>query len=418
MKNSPSLPPVISAILNANTTHDLSPKTIAEIVQFCIEHETNPGGPYSFNTSLPDELIVNKLNKLFSSAQPALNNASASTAKRTLITTEEQQLQAKAYRQLHDSSALSFNAPAKDLYNKVLQRIKVADSSGEISLLAYYFRNSLRDAPQFLNRKSDDDNLLIAQANILTWTAYTIIDTLLDDLPHQPHVALEVTLGCIRRAVQLYSQAGIHYEIQDRLFSAVDQANTDELEARKAIVITAESSSGGATITLASIPSASILKRLMARKSIAHTIGPHTLVTTSPQAVQTKVITAFELYCGARQLLDDMYDWQTDLHNGHLTYVIAKLFEHSGTVAGSYSSRELIQTLKQTFWNSVLEECCKEIIDMTERSRLLLEANLLKRNSSFIAVTIHPIQRAAKSALLKHTVGKELVTTLSSQNPS
>ncbi|MGY4893487.1 MAG: hypothetical protein ACO1N2_02195 [Candidatus Saccharimonadota bacterium] len=418
MKNSPSLPPAISAILNANTTHDLSPKTIAEIVQFCIKHETKPGGPYAFNTTVPDELIVKKLNHLFALAQPAPANSSTSIGKRNSISGEVQLLQAKAYRQLYDGSVPSLSTLARDLYYKTLQRVKGADTIGEISLLTYYFRKSVHGGTKIADRNSDDDDLYIAQANILIWTAYTIIDSLLDSQSHRLHISLEVILWCTRRAAELYSRAGVSYKLRDSLFSAVDQANTNELEMRSVITITSGSSRSDWTITLVSAPHAHTLKQLMARKSIAHTIGPRCIIATRSQSVQNEAIAAFELYCSARQLLDDMHDWQNDLRSGHLTYVIAKLFKHSGTVIGSYPGEVLIQKLKQSFWDSVLEECCKEIIDMTGRSRVLLESNLLKTNSSFVALTVHPIQQAAESALFKHTVEKELLKSLKGKSPS
>ena len=418
MKHSSVLPPPASAILDATTSLDLSPKTIAEIVLYCIKHETKPGGPYAFNTIVPDEIITKKLKQLFGTSSSSQVVSLTPARDRVTVTNARRLFKASAYEKVRSDPSILLTSPARNVFNKILQRIEDADTNGEISLLTYYFRESLRSTTQSENKQIARDNFRYAQANILTWTAYTAIDAILDNPDTHPHISLEVSLSCVRRATELYSLAGAAYSLRESLFSAVDQANTLELEVRKDMTLATSLHGHDSAVNSSYTLSTPTLQRVMADKSIAHIIGPRSLLLGYTQAVQHDAARAFELYCGARQLLDDMHDWQEDLHNGHITYVIAKLLECSGVAIGSYQKPELTQTLKQTFWNSILEECCNEIIRMTEESRILLETNLLIKNSSFISVTIEPIQRAAKSALLKHLVGKELVASLSIKNPS
>jgi hypothetical protein len=80
-------------------------------------------------------------------------------------------------------------------------------------------------------------------------------------------------------------------------------------------------------------------------------------------------------YLTARQLNDDAHDWQIDLQNGHITYVVARILADERIKPGSYSLNTLLKRAEQRFWHHTLTDICRLMQQQTSLGRRIL-ANL------------------------------------------
>lgn len=118
-----------------------------------------------------------------------------------------------------------------------------------------------------------------------------------------------------------------------------------------------------------------------------------------------------DLYCAARQLNDDIHDWQDDLRHGKITYVVAKLFDLAQILPGeSYKIEPLIKTLQKVFWETGLEELLNKCNTLAKKSLQGFRATLnVIAGSSFEIATLDPIISSTQQALKQHTFNKEFL---------
>lgn len=395
---------ILKKINDIKSLDELTASELANFIQLLIVSELKPGGPYKFKDVQDSSLLNNHIYQLFAAKGKQLNpEMLTSPLKPSAIAAASKN---RTRTSLYESIPKDFLHPRS--VKVVLGKIEKTDEDGEISHITPIFFKSLKKeyaSKISLSKKTLNDYSL---ANIYTWLAYSLIDNILDkdtDTSMLPFISIAQ-----RKIMNKYISAGVDIGLIEALFEEVDNANAKEQTLRRKIEVDI-----GRNKVIIHTNNFLGTEKLLAEKSIAHALGPihiSGLISTKHQATVKK---AMRLYCSSRQLNDDLHDWMEDFANGQPTFVINCLLENLSVKKGSYNYTELLERMKNIYWESVLELCCTKIqIDIQEAINLL-ESTILKTNSEFASSFLRPIADSAKEALHKHEFEKSFLKNF---NPS
>lgn len=287
------------------------------------------------------------------------------------------------------------------------RKIHQRDQQGEIAALSFLFNLSLPNPGSF--NETNIRNFDIA--NTFTWVSYSLFDDIID---HPKNIRLAHTAAILSsvsilkmKALSSYSASTIATSVALELFTETDTAIHTEVTTCRATI-------SNGSITIPHIPKTNHLKVLLASKSIAHITGP-AIITKHLYPLQYEmVIKTLRSYCAMRQLLDDLYDWEEDLRDGHITLVTATLLRKHGAPEESvWPFSTLIPELRRIFWESVAEELCNTIVETVTKNIASLATTLsIPPNSPFITATLIPIHKSATSTIQSIHHQKQLLNTL------
>ncbi len=283
-----------------------------------------------------------------------------------------------------------------------LQSLKPVDTTGEITLLAYYYVRLLKKKTIY---GTGDRHLWtqLGQANLTTWLAYTLYDKIIDDTPTPLHL-LPAANMCLQQALALYAAAAPKSPYPIRFLHEVDAAISKELSLRR--TQHEHASSPAATLRA--------LKALLASKSIAHCAGLMIITEYLAPQHQATAQTALRLYCSARQLNDDLHDWLADYRAGQPTYVTASIQQDATpetlTSTETLTDKTTVPSLKQAFWNTTLTRLLDEQTKMTQKALRLLDSySYNPQASDFFKVSLAPIIQSAQQAQSQHQFEKNIM---------
>ena len=347
----------------AHDKNSVDGSTLAQLAKRLIRAETTPGGPYKNaqgEIDLSTNLAIGYLFALLGKPLPAVT--AFITAARAHLPTNLQKLYDR-YQMLgavtpQTSPPLSnpmyiqarahlsqLASPLKEQALGFLTRVEQADKTREISHLATLFHNSLLTPP------NPAPLLLLGQANIYCWIAYMIYDHILDGEPAAGQ--LPVANVAMRLALSHYqSLFAPTHRFQQKIttfFTTMDHANAWELaHCRFAIK--------DQTIRITELPRYG-QRSFLARRSCAHALGPLALMQRQPyRAEQIRCVEkGFHHYLIARQLNDDLHDWQADIRAGHSSAVVTHLLRQAQITAGRHTIDALVQVMQTHFWQGSLE---------------------------------------------------------------
>lgn len=248
---------------------------------------------------------------------------------------------------------------------------KLADSSigPEIISLPQAFGRSLKTPA---SRPPISVLARLSLANLYGWAAYTIIDDFLDEEGQAD--LLPIAAFALRRSHDGFSDV---LPADDKFrrtvwqtFDAIDSANAWELAHCRA-------RRQGQLLVIDKLPDYGDLSKL-AERSLGHGLAPLAILrlagTDFRNPLFARVRQAFKHYLIARQLNDDLHDWQTDLRNGHLTYVVTKVLSDAGIDHGNHAQRRLLPLAQRQFWYGSLAAICQTVRRQTVLSRDNLQA--------------------------------------------
>lgn len=257
-----------------------------------------------------------------------------------------------------------------------LTELATSSNGPEITGLAQRFNHSL--TIPLKNRQALLKQL--STSNLYGWLAYTIYDDFLDD--EGKPALLPVANICQRQSLQLFQYANALLPDMQKVisdtFDAIDNANAWELSHCRFLV-------ANNTIDIQALPDYSTLTKL-AERSLGHCLAPLSILAAGgfgPSSHAYKnTQKALTHYLIVRQLNDDVHDWQKDLEQGHISYVVARLLKDTGQQPGKHSFDSLIPELRQQFWHQTLPDLCSEMQQHAERCReALTKANCFKPNN-------------------------------------
>ncbi len=296
---------------------------------------------------------------------------------------------------------LSQNAePLKQQGAHLFKRLLAADTDFEISLLPYYFQQSMRQPTG-----SKQQLIQLGVANVYTWLAYMTYDGILDG--HTGKQFLSFANVAQRQALWHYQQVVKDYfAVVRQIFTMVDQANAWEMQEAQCAV-------NGDSITITTVPTYATCSQL-ANRSMAHVCGPLYLAYLHSGRNQRYELlaSAFRHYIIAKQLNDDMHDWQQDIQNGSLTYVVSALLRAMQIRPGRYSTQELIGGMRQVFWDSQGSYVAQHVQHHTMRARQFFEASQYVTGSNIIFDMLARLENIAQQAQVVRTRGASFMQQL------
>lgn len=263
----------------------------------------------------------------------------------------------------------------------LLTTMKQGISYKEIVLLPYFFARSLKQPPRVPRQLY----VQLGQANMLGWMAYTIYDSFLDDAG-QP-VRLSAANVCMRDSILLFQQAlpkhqAFQYHVRFT-FNMIDAANTWE-------VLHCRWARKGRLLQVGALPSYGTLRRL-AERSWGHTLTPLAILMAAHLSLDDPAVMqaqkALKHYLIARQLNDDMHDWEEDVQAGHISYVVTVIMRELALAPGPQAVSALLPRMRHQFWHHSLEIVCTEVRRHIKLSRIAWQrSGLLTGKNDMLAL--------------------------------
>lgn len=286
-----------------------------------------------------------------------------------------------------------------------LDRIVKSDHNCEIVLLPYFFAQSLRSSAP----PPTAALLRLGLANLYGWMAYTIYDDFLDAaVGAQQLPAATVSLRYSLQAFQtVLPDSPAFQQIVLDTFDTIDGANAWEVMQCRFHV-----DSQQAVIGL--LPRYGALQRL-AQRSLGHALTPLGVLAsvgippTSPAAQQ--LLRALKHYLIARQLHDDLHDWETDLRAGQCSYVVACILAGLHSMPGPQPLDELVPRMRHEFWHHTLPAVGQLLLRHVTLARRDIERSGLLTPSNNIMQLLDTLEAAVTVTLTEQTDAKTFLET-------
>lgn len=356
---------------------------------FCLDPARDGRKYYSGSEALTTALAVEAL-QVFVKRPKTANIANRRLARPAVPAGHRHRVMAAARRDLK-----SLEPDLRTTAMDSLEKMASSSAGPEIIGLPQAFYQSLAPAkgmakitPKALTR--------LSLANLYGWMAYTIFDDFIDEEGRPgllPAASLALRYSADSFAETLPNDREFQKSVR-QTFDIIDGANAWELAHCRC-------RRQGQQLIIDSLPDYGDLSKL-AERSLGHGLTPLAVLrlggTNEADTLFTGVRQAFRHYLIARQLNDDLHDWQDDLGNGHLTYVATRVLSDTGIGPGNHGRQRLLRLAQRQFWNDSLPALCQTVRDHTARSREILE-DLPLRQPNFLAGLLDKIDAATAEAL-------------------
>jgi hypothetical protein len=285
-------------------------------------------------------------------------------------------------------------APLAEQLCSVVERLAAGPSGNEIVLLPSLVASSLRGgAPTASTR-------MLGLANLYGWAAYTIYDDMLDG--EGDRRLLPAACVALRRSEAGFRQslpkAAAYQALIPTIFDTIDAANAWEISACRVPV-------AGKTITIGALPAFGRRQRL-AERSLGHVLPA--LGVLAQQGIDLTgapakaFMTGCKQYLIARQLHDDLHDWEDDLRAGCITYVVAAILDAAAIPAGQYDTEALIRRFQPLFWQEVLPTVSATLLRHVALARQALRRSRLLEEPSPFMLLVEKLETA-----MQHTLAEQ-----------
>lgn len=255
-----------------------------------------------------------------------------------------------------------------------IKTVQTVDQAYEISLISYLFRTQTSNTVI-----QDSDYITLGKANVCLWAAYTIYDDIMDgesvveDLP-TANIFMRRSLYYFRTCFPDLTSANLVEEF----FTKMDGANSWELQNCRAAV-------RGNNIIFSSFPDYKDL-HVIADRACAHILGPLLVHKNVRKNSEISLQHSLYNYLIAKQIEDDIHDWQQDFARGHISWVVLYLLTKLQISPGSYNQNKLLLKMKEYYWNQGCFELLKIQASYIDKSKTYLVSvgntyNSLKTNT-------------------------------------
>jgi hypothetical protein len=289
------------------------------------------------------------------------------------------------------SDCRSLIEPLRSQAEEALEKLITGDASEQILGLPFLFQAAMGTI---------QDNELVsalAKANLYGWLGYTLADNFLDDEGHARDIPL--TTWSLRRLHMLFSNlptlGSTFFPIVSATLDALDAANSWEVAHCRAI-------SSNTTLTLPSLPTYPSDTTWLAERSLGHILGPLALMLAAghpTESDESRLVTQFFKHAiTARQLNDDAHDWESDLRNGHLTYVVTDLLLAAG-ISHTCTLDTHLPSLRTLFWEERIVHICEEILKQCTMARTCVSQMTFFKNSKLLEKVVLRYEKSAQKAL-------------------
>jgi hypothetical protein len=372
---------------------------------FCLDPTIASQSYYSGSSTLTTALVVEALAAY---SKPSKRSRKRSTNKRTSrAETLHGRIMATATAELQQ---LEPNLQRESL--AAIDRVQQTDTRREIALLPHFFADSLKKS---LSRPLGDYALHLGLANLYGWTAYTIFDDFLDDEGQAPQLPVASTM--LRYSLKHFQASApdidSYQQLIDRTFDTIDNANSWEVSECRFVV-------QDGSISIGTLPQYDDGLQL-ANRSLGHTLTPMGVLAlagvkpTDPRA--RAVRRALMHYIVARQLNDDLHDWEQDLAKGHISYVVATLLRELSLPPGPYKLTSLVPALQHQFWHTTLRSVCDTMSKHTRLARAAATASTVLSSDHIIAKLVDVIDSSTTFTLNEQQKAEQFLKAYRKPHP-
>jgi hypothetical protein len=300
--------------------------------------------------------------------------------------------------------------PLRKLCLKVAQQIYTGDTSHEIVLVGRFTAQSLR-AP--MPRSNTSFFVSLGLANLYNWMAYTIYDDFLDD-EGDPQL-LSVANVALRSSVYHFCKAlptdAAFQQLVRQYFAAVDAANAWEITQARGTIREGH-------ITLGRLPTYTHGTQL-ANRSCTHSLPMCAALAKAGIALHSPAaqacIQAFRHYLIARQLNDDMHDWEDDMQAGHITYVCSKILDQLQIGPQTTRLSPLLDRMRRQFWDHTLEQICRDISHHVQLGQQAAMRSKLLNHDNILSSLLRPLAATADFSLAERQRGNDFLNSYHTQ---
>jgi hypothetical protein len=357
---------------------------------FCLDPAMQGKTYYCGAPALTTALVLEALTRAAKTAAPA---ARALAADKKIVTLK------KHIAEAAEGGLTTLDPALKKSVAAILTDIQIGGHYDEISLLPYLFNQGL--AAPLPGRAAFFAELGLA--NLYGWMAYTIFDDFLDDEGKPPllpaaSLALRRSLGHFRDSLPEHQP---FQRLVEQTFDVIDAANAWEVTACRFRL-------DGQNVVVSRLPDYGKRRRL-AERSLGHTLTPLAVLAAGGHELAAPAVKhlrqALEHYLIARQLNDDLHDWEPDMRAGHATYVVTTILGDLGVKPGMYKLEPLIAKMQQQFWHHSLLTLCDIILEHTalarqhaQKSDLLTDDNAITKLLDGIDAVVHTTRQEQTKA--------------------
>ncbi len=298
-----------------------------------------------------------------------------------------------------NQAAAALPLALRSLAVPTFRRMVAGDHNREIMLLAHFFAQSLRGP----SAPSAGVLQHLGLANLYGWTAYTIYDDILDDGGDVRLLSLaNTTLRWSLHEFQLAVPDAAFQGVVARTFTAIDAANAWEmLHCRFGV--------SGGDVSVGSLPHYGNLGKL-AERSLGHALAPLGVLAargTPPESPPAQLLLrALKHYLIARQLGDDMRDWEPDLRAGQCSFVVAMLLRQLGVQPGVHSLRTLIPAMQAEARRRTLHDVGQQVLQHIALAQANLQKSKLVVDGSPVGRLLDDLHSATNLTLREHAEAK------------
>ncbi len=275
-----------------------------------------------------------------------------------------------------------------------LTKLAGSENGHEIISLPEAFSRSLRQPP---HPPAGDFFVNLSLATLFGWLAYTIYDDFLDE-EGQPGLLPTATLA-LRRSLHSFLDSlpdnRPFRNLVHEVFDTIDGANAWE-------VSHCRFQRQDGKLIVSKLPDYGDLSKL-AERSLGHTLAPIAVLSAQGHTGDALQYTrhALSSYLIVRQLNDDLHDWQEDLGNGHITYVVVHILSGLGMKPGSYDVSALLPKAGKQFWYSTLPDICREMQYHISKGRAFVDRAGIFNNRNVMGKLLDGIEASVEETLAK-----------------
>lgn len=316
------------------------------------------------------------------------------------------------FQKITQKAKESFSTLGVDLRTQTetfLKKILKNNKDRQIVLLPYLFMLALGKK---MSPIQESKVLDLGLANLYGWMAYTIYDDFLDD--EGDVQMLSVANVCMREADRIFLNISLGPEFSKfvaTVFNRIDSSNAWEVAHCR---VKTKNIFSALTHPL---PDFNNLASLSDR-SLGHAIGPVAVLYMLGYKIGSKencaVLEGFRLYIAAKQIHDDMHDWEDDLARGQINSASATLFSAiENHKLFPKEEKNALQFLQNKFWEeSVVVLCERVFLHLEHARRLFLSSGV---SHDFIDRILTPLLLSTELTLRERKDAKKFIAKYTSK---
>lgn len=291
-----------------------------------------------------------------------------------------------------------------------LKELQQGDTGRELVLLPHLLAKSLKRP----SRQNSEFLTELSLANIFGWLAYTMYDDFLDQ--DAESLLLPVANTAMRQSLRHFGAARPNDELfrrhVDEAFDRIDAANAWE-------VAHCRFACDEQVITIGPLPKYPGVI-FLAERSIGHSLTP--LAVLAQSGISLDCLQAqhfkkgFRHYLAARQLNDDLHDWQDDFRCGQINYVVVRVLEGVKVRTGRHSLAILTPQLERYFWQQALGELCQETTLQLVQCRREFAVSGLLRDDGPLLQLVERLEQSVSRTLDEQTRALEFLKHYTNKN--